>query len=164
VRGVLRAGDGRHGALGGLAEAIEGCADAAIRVTTIHGDFLPQNLFLCREATIGIDFTLEVTGPALRDVGFFLANMVWRGYSTVDPWRPGRFARDAGTFIDAYHGGAAPAGAQAARLFLLAELARKGGNLSAKIAGRRLGVSDRLHRMMIVGAIRELLRRVPASG
>jgi hypothetical protein len=143
---------------GALAQAIECGADAAVRVTSIHGDFLPQNLFLCREDTIGIDFTLSVTGPALRDVGTFLANMVWRGYSTLDPRRPARFARDARAFVDAYFEGATPPQWQAARLFLLAELARKARGLSAKIAGRRLGVSDRLHRMMILGAIRALLR------
>jgi hypothetical protein len=155
LRSLLGTGGWVHDA--GFNALAEGCA--TVRVTTIHGDFLPQNLFLCREATIGIDFTLEVAGPALRDVGFFLANMLWRGYSTLDPWRPARFVQDARTFIDAYYGGAAPAGGQAARLFLLAELARKGANLSSKIAGRRLGISDRLHRTMITGAIRELLRQ-----
>lgn len=158
--GVERGGDP---AAATLAHAIVLSADAAVSVTRIHGDFLPQNLFLCGDQTIGIDFTLDVRGPALRDVGLFLANMIWRGYSTVDPWSPARFARDADTFLAAYYAGAAPTHRQVAQLFILAALARKAENLAAKIAGRRFRASDRLHRAMIIRAIRHLIRRYPVA-
>jgi aminoglycoside phosphotransferase (APT) family kinase protein len=150
-------GKGRDPALDALGEAIERGQRIPVRLTTVHDDYLPQNLFLCPERTLGIDFTLEINGPALRDVGSFLANMVWRGYSTLDPGGAARFAQDADAFVSAYYAGAAPPERQAAKLFVLAALARKAGGLSAKIASRRFGASDRLHRRMIVGAIREAL-------
>lgn len=154
---------GRDPALAALAEAIGASAGAPVRVTTLHGDFLPQNLFLCGERTIGIDFTMDVVGPALRDVGTFLANVLWRGYSTFDPGRSARFERDVEIFLEAYHDGPAARERAVAHLFVLAELGRKAQALSAKIRTRRFGTSDRAHRLMIVGAIRRLLRRDPET-
>jgi Ser/Thr protein kinase RdoA (MazF antagonist) len=160
LRAVLRADRGgrRDPVLAALVQAVDRHARATVRVTTLHWDFLPQNLFLCGERTIGIDFTLNVTGPALRDVGTFLANVLWRGYSTLDPGRSARFGRDVDAFLDAYYEGRAAPEREIAHLFILSELARKAQALSAKIAGRRLGTSARVHRLMIVGAIRRLLR------
>lgn len=158
IRAVLGAAKRRDAALEALAETIERHAGTGVRIVTMHGDFLPQNLFVCPKETIGADFTLEVSGPGLRDVGSFLANMVWRGYSTLDPRRAVRFERDADTFLATYHGGSALPEREAARLFILAELARKAEALSARIAARRFGTSHRAHRLMIVGVMRQFIR------
>lgn len=150
-------GLGAADAAGGpLERMLERLGDSPVRLARLHDDFLPQNIFLCPDRTIGFDFTLDVVGPALRDVGHFLANIVWRGYSVLDPRRSARFARDVGIFLETYGGGATvPDGA---RLFVIAELAKKADALSGKIGRAGPRIPDRLHRRMVVDAIRHLMR------